>query len=311
MKVPGGEVLGPFWDRSEWLEARKAGIGGSDIGTIMGLSSFTSDLEVYDSKQADAPEREASEQMAIGRAIEGFILGMWTDRYKPAGLIDANDYLIRSTGTPYLLHSPDAMLVDDDGMALAGIEIKNTRSDTNWDPLPPMYMAQVQHGLLCTGLEHWTVVALVAGQRLKVVEVDADKEFQGRILVAAERFWRDHVQKNVPPAPDGSESSSRALQSRWEPSQGESAEVPGLLWDQFKHCSLMFDEWKASREVALQRIQAAMGEAEIAMVDGTQVATWKLQTRKSVDVTRLRQEDPELAKKFEKVSSSRVFRPKT
>lgn len=312
IQVPGGTVLGPF-ERSEWLEERKKGIGGSDIAAILGLSSFTSELEVFYSKLPDAEEREPSDIMEMGRDLESFILQKWFARSEvPVGTRLYDDQiLIQSDEYPWLLHSPDALLVPvGSNDAMAGIEVKNTRSDQHWDPLPEVYMAQVQHGMLCSGWDHWTVVALVAGQRLKVVEVDADREFQGRIAVAAERFWKGHVRLNVPPEPDGSESSSRALQSRWEPSPGEIAAVPGLLWDQFKHNDLMFTEFKAARDKALQAIQAEMGEAEYATVDGEQVATWKRQTRKSVDVTRLRKESPDIAKKFEKVTSSRVFRPK-
>ena len=44
-------------------------------------------------------------------------------------------------------------------------------------------MAQVQHGLLCSGLDRWIVVALVAGQKLITREIEPDKEFQGRIAL--------------------------------------------------------------------------------------------------------------------------------
>lgn len=309
VSVPRGTVLGPF-ERDEWLEERKRGIGGSDIAAILGLSSFTSAYEVYCSKLPDAEERNPSDIMDMGREIEPWILEQWVRRYDPPASIFSDRVLIQSTEFPWLIHSPDALATTIEGDALWGVEIKNTRNDYNWDPLPEVYMAQVQHGMLCSGLDHWTVVALVAGQKLKVVEVDADREFQGRIAVAAERFWLDHVRLNKPPAPDGSESASRALQSRWEPSEGQRVEVSGSLWEQFKHWDEQLKDVKECRETVLQSIQAEMAEAELAMVDGEQVATWKLQTRKSVDVTRLRQEAPEVAKKYEKTSSSRVFRPK-
>ena len=273
------------------------------------LHPSPSAYEVYCSKLPDAEERNPSDIMDMGREIEPWILEQWVRRYDPPASIFSDRVLIQSTEFPWLIHSPDALATTIEGDALWGVEIKNTRNDYNWDPLPEVYAAQVQHGMLCSGLDHWTVVALVAGQKLKVVEVDADREFQGRIAVAAERFWLDHVRLNKPPAPDGSESASRALQSRWEPSGGK-VELPVELWNMYRDAADMAKFYKSRESELAQQIQAEMEDAETATLDGEQVATWKLQTRKSVDVTRLRQEAPEVAKKYEKTSSSRVFRPK-
>ena len=73
MKLPAGTILGPYESREAWLEARRAGLGGSDIGCLLGLSTFTSELEVYYSKTGDY-QPEVSERMEIGRDIETWIL---------------------------------------------------------------------------------------------------------------------------------------------------------------------------------------------------------------------------------------------
>ena len=39
--------------RDEWLRIRKGGIGGSDIGAIMGVNRFSSPLEVFLDKTTD------------------------------------------------------------------------------------------------------------------------------------------------------------------------------------------------------------------------------------------------------------------
>ena len=308
-ELPAGTVLGPYETRDEWLQARRLGLGGSDVGAILGMSTYTSALEVYYSKTGETPERETNEEMEIGRDIESWILNRWMLRELDQGWEVEDDLVIIQSNTfPFLIHSPDAILTSILGPD-AGIEIKNIRSDTHWDPLPEFYYAQVQHGLLCSGLDRWIVVALVAGQKLITREIEPDKEMQGRIALESERFWRDHVVKNVPPAPDGSESASRALQSRWSASQDTSADIPVGDWTRFKEASEMCKVWEKQRDEAAQVIQARMGDAERAEVDGEKVATWKTGTRKALDVKRLRAEQPEIARKYEKTSSTRPFRP--
>lgn len=311
MKLPAGTIIGPYESRTEWLEARRSGLGGSDIGALLGLSTFSSELEVYYSKVGEY-EPEVTEAMEIGRDIESWILDRWFKLYgNPGHMLFDDLVVVQSDDHLSLLHSPDAIILADTipiPTPVIGVEVKNIRSDHNWDPLPEFYMAQVQHGLLCSGLERWIVVALVGGQKLITREIEPDLEMQGRIVEAAERFWTTHVLSKVPPEPDGSESAKSALERRWDVSEG-SYDLEPELWATYKVKKTVLEAAEKDLHKAQQRIQAAMGESEVALVDGRKVATWKVGTRKSVDIKRLRDEEPKLAEKYEKVSSTRIFRP--
>ena len=312
IELPAGTILGPYETRDEWLAARRLGLGGSDVGAVLGMSTYTSALEVYYSKVGESPEQEPTEAMEIGRDIESWILDRWASMSQPiGGWVYPQLIAIQSKTFPFLLHSPDALIVSEDhSEAIAGVEIKNVRSDHGWDPIPEFYYAQVQHGLLCSGLDRWIVVALVAGQKLITREIEPDKEMMGRIALESEKFWVDHVLKQKPPAPDGSESASRALRGRWGASQDTVATVRDGDFARLKECTQMAKMWETERDKAAQIIQAEMGDAERAETgDGEKVATWRTSTRTTIDTKRLRTEAPELAKKYEKVSPTRVFRP--
>lgn len=311
IELPAGTILGPYETREDWLQARRLGLGGSDVGAILGMSTYTSALEVYYSKTGEVPEQEPNEAMMIGRDIESWILNQWMLRELDQGWEVEDDLVIIQSNTfPFLIHSPDALLTSILGPD-AGIEIKNVRSEHGWSDggIPPFYMAQVQHGLLCSGLDRWIVVALVAGQKLITREIEPDKEMMGRIALESEKFWTSHVLPHKPPAPDGSESASRALRARWDTSQDVSAEITEGEWTRLKEASEMVKVWEKQRDEAAQIIQAKMGDAEVAKVDGEKVATWKTSTRTSLDIKRLKTEQPELAKKYSKTSSTRTFRP--
>lgn len=308
LELPGGTILGPYESREDWLEARKLGLGGSDIGAVLGLSSFSSPLEVFYSK-TEGYQREANEAMEIGSAIEPWILDRWFDsEYRRSENVMDDLVIIQSNTFPFLIHSPDGLLHDRDEV-LAGVEIKNIRSDYHWDPLPDFYMAQVQHGLLCSGLDRWIVVALVGGQRMITREIEPDREMMGRIALEAEKFWTAHVLPNVPPEPDGSESASEALNRRWGASQDVSVEIPEADWMNLKHQSDRLKRAEKDYAKAQQVIKSKMGDHERAEVNGEKVATWKVSTRTSVDTKRLREELPDVAKKYEKTSPTRIFRP--
>ena len=51
----------------EWLKARQTGIGGSDVAPILGISKWTTPLDVYNEKVADTPTEKDS-NFKIGRA---------------------------------------------------------------------------------------------------------------------------------------------------------------------------------------------------------------------------------------------------
>ena len=310
IELPGGTILGPYETRDEWLQARRLGIGGSDIGALLGLSQFKSPLQVFYEK-TEGSTQEVNEAMEIGSAIEPWICEQW--RRSLPGIptpVLTDLVMIQSNTFPFLIHSPDAIWLDPDFLPLAGVEIKNIRSDANWDPLPEFYMAQVQHGLLCSGLDRWIVVALVAGQKLITREIEPDKEFQGRIALEAEKFWSDHVLKNVPPEPDGSEMDSNVLNRRWEVSQDEIALVPNYLLSDMRQWTKKLEVAKKGLAKTEQIIKFRMGSKEHAVTEnGERLATWKTGTRTAVDVKRLRELAPEVAKKYEKTTPTRVFRP--
>ena len=310
MHVPSGEIR-TYPDRMTWLEARRTGIGGSDIAAIMGESSFTSPLEVFYAKQGT--EREPTPGMDMGARLEAFILRTWAeDNGLEVGVtIDDSLMTIRSDGYPFLLHSPDALITSAiDGAVIEGVEVKNIRSDRNWDGayrMPVRIYAQVQHGLLCSGLPLWTVVALVGGAKLITREVEPDIEFQNRMLRQADYFWHAHVLPNVPPAPVGTDADARALSAAWDASEG-SVEVPGDLWTAYNDAVARMNTEKVEVDRLKQEIQQSLAEHDTGTVDGTPVVTWKHGTRNTIDSSRLRKELPEIAAKYTKTTDQRTFR---
>jgi putative phage-type endonuclease len=310
LTLPAG-VLIDYPSRSEWLNVRKSGVGGSDMASVMGLQSFSSALEVYYSKVDEVPEREVPEHVTWGSRLEPFILREWAEDVGLSDYVQAYDFaIIRHSALHYMLHSPDALILDVDGNAIEGVEIKNIRSEQHWSGeygMPERVYAQVQHGLFCSGLPLWTVVALVGGNKLITREVAPDQRFIGDMTLAADKFWNDHVLKNVPPEPSGTEADERALRAAWDSSFG-SAAIKEELWHDLLDAKALLDFHTERFDAVKQRVQLAMADAEYATVDGVSVASWKVSTRNTMDTARLRKELPDVAAKYNKVAPSRTFR---
>lgn len=201
-------------DREAWLKARRSGIGGSDAAAIMGLSPYTSALEVYASKVSSEPMPEDdSEYLVWGREFEGPILNQYARRTGRA--VMRGGELLQSKRHPFLLVTLDASQQSDGAEWAAGpgvVEVKTTADASRWkDDVPMEVQVQVQHEMLVTGAVWATAVVLPFPQRkLAWQDVTPHTAFQATLLEACEEFWR-RVERREPPLTDRSDSARRAL----------------------------------------------------------------------------------------------------
>ena len=71
-----------FTNEEDWLELRTKGIGGSDIGAILGLNSHSSPLKVYRQK-VEGYKEDLSDNIFIkkGKELENLILTNYVKPY--------------------------------------------------------------------------------------------------------------------------------------------------------------------------------------------------------------------------------------
>ena len=94
----------PFDDEESWLELRKKGIGGSDIGAIMGLNKYMSALTVYKVK-VEGLQIDLSDNANVrrGKDLEDLILKNYVRPYlEPAGYtVEKPDFMIINNKYPF------------------------------------------------------------------------------------------------------------------------------------------------------------------------------------------------------------------
>mgnify|MGYP000190325382 CR=1 FL=1 len=190
----------------EWHAERSKGIGGSEVGTILGLNPYESAYALWAKKTGKIPS-EIKENWAIrfGKAFEEPILKLWQEEHP--------DFDVYETGTyahPHKKHlhaNPDALAYNRRTEEWIVLEVKTARS--TWDTVPMSYIAQVQHYLGVLGLKRGIIVA-VAGMTWNEYRVEFDQSQFDAQVSAVDHFWYC-MQEDKKPAWDGAESTYQAV----------------------------------------------------------------------------------------------------
>lgn len=225
-----------FEQRDEWLTQRKRGIGGTDISAILNLNPWKNPLDVYLGKVGLTTWQEPNEAMYWGTKLESLI----AERYEmDLGFKPGSGAVVREAAIaplfpgraaawnaqtivehenyPFFLGTPDGIVSAVD----RGLEIKNTSyQGQEWgkpgtDQVPQHYLIQCAWYMSITNLPTWDLAVLFSGSRLGIYTIHRNFELEKLLIEAGRQFWHDHVEQQVPPPIDGSESWSRYLTDRF------------------------------------------------------------------------------------------------
>ncbi len=276
-------------DREEWLERRRHGVGSSDAPAICNLDPWRTPLEVYLTKTAEITDRD-SQAKAWGRRLEDTIAQAYSEEtgrpiYRPAHAIEQHKTL------PWMLCSLDR-LTEVDGRGRI-VECKNVRQDSDqWgspgtDEIPDHYLIQCQHQLCVTGMQTCDLAVLFGGQELRVYEVPANEEVQGKLVRILSDFW-GRVQRREAPEPDWSHPSTPDLIKSM---QRVTPGLAGTLDADWVHAAArhkelrhQITELEKEREMLQAQLIHAMGLCELSVLPSGHQLTRKLRERKGYTV---------------------------
>lgn len=292
--------------RTEWLKARRYGLGGSDALAALGLSPYSSRYSVWADKRGLLAEKDDSEAMKWGRRLEPIVAEAFSEE---TGIGTSVCGLMRHVDRDWQLASVDRLT--DNGAVL---EIKTTSSyrasDWDDDQLADAAEAQLQHYLAVTGLEHGYAAALIGGQKLEIRHVQRDERLISLMIEAEAELWH-LVEAGTAPALDGHQATVDAL-SQLYPWAEEDLEVE--LSDEamdalrrYQQIGRQLHELKGERDQAKNVVCAELGDAILGTHGGLQVVTWKNTGHLNEDL--LRESAPDIVAEFtEKVAVDRLER---
>lgn len=294
-------------DKTEWLRARKMGITGTDAGAIVGMNPYKSSFSVYQEKVTPGVEADVdNERMREGRDLEEYVARRFTEqtglKTKRALAIFQND------AHPLLLADFDRLIIGQ----RAGLECKTVSpyASNQWanGKIPAHYLMQVQHYLAVSGYDCWYIAALIFGQELIIHKVPRDEELIGSLITVEERFWNEHVAKQVPPEPDGSDDYTKMLEKKYRGDREKELELFGMdhMLNRRAELEKLIDKLNKEKTVIDQEIKGKMGEASYANTQQYRIS-WVESTQNRIDTKALKQEAPQTYERYLKQIVSRRF----
>jgi len=297
--------------RDEWLELRRQGLGGSDAAAIVGLDRYRSAFDVYADKLGLRPEIPDNEAMRQGRDLEDYVAERFCEA--TGKKVRRRNAILQHPEYEFMTANIDRWVVGEN----AGMEAKTTsvlnRHKFSQGEFPPNYYVQCMHYMAVTGADRWYLAVLVLNKSFHVFTIERD-EAEIQALIAAEKdFWENHVLKQIPPTPDGSESTSELLKQMF-PEAREREEVALYGHEekiqQYLELDARVKELTQERDAIKQELQLALADAEIGRAQGY-VVEWKNQVRQTLDTQKLKKEQAEIYQKYLKPAQTvRVFKIK-
>ena len=277
-------------DRAAWLAQRRLGLGGSDIGAVLGLSKYRTPVDVWMEKTGRAPGSEETLQMRFGTYAEEFvaseyssITGNAVQRFTPmlhhpsAPILGNVDRLVIPAGQKRAAHQRE--IRTDLGLECKTASAFAAMDDAEWgapgsDMVPPSYLVQCVTYMALTGCGHWDLAVLFGNQEVRVYHLARDRELENEIVARAAEWWQRHVVADVAPAPI-CDDDVRALYPKSRPVTVEAGGPCLQALAALRNLRAEIKALQAQESDAVLTLKAAMGEAEALVWQGQTLATWK------------------------------------
>lgn len=284
-------------------DLRRQGIGGSEIGAIMGLSRFASPLDVWRAKMGLAADIYTP-AMEWGNRLESPILtkyGEETGRrvdFIPTRKIENEPFI----------YSPDGVVLDG-GKISRIVEIKTARTAEGWggdSKVPAPYRAQVNWYMGFTGAAAADIAVLIGGSDFRIFKMEFDEFLFKAQKKTARDFWDNYVLTKTPPPVSTLEDIKNAPRVK-----GVEIEATPEIMKKIKNIMELREEIKTLEDEEQKlRVQvvAAMGDASILKAGGKKLASFVFTSRESIDTKKLIQEMPEIYERFLRKTEYKTFR---
>lgn len=311
-------------------------LGGSDFAAVIGVSPFHTPVELWKLKTGRTDPKPVSAARARmfkrGKKLEPYVLDMLLDKLREQGLtvqlvarnqryVDPEhpflsveiDFELRITGTVSIngqeLHLQD-VLVNGDAKTVHGFA-RRKWGDEETEDIPTEYAAQFMGGLMVTPGERplCIVAALIGLDDVGIYWLKRDEEVIAAMRPKLVDFWVNHVIEDQ--APDPLRYSD--IKELYPLDNGGTVEATETVAEKIEQLRRLRIEVRM-REAEAEALALDIGEyaqnCSQVTRGGRLVATFKRETKTSLDTDALRRQHPTLVPLFERTSETRVLRLK-
>lgn len=302
----------------QWHFRRSLGIGGSEAGTILGLNKYQTAWDLWAIKTGRMPAPDLSDNMAVkmGHKLEQTVAELYAE--VTGKQVRRSNIHHQHKEKPWLVGNLDRVVVGEK----RGLECKtassfaakgkfgkgNQYSPTGelvilCDEVPDTYLIQVQHYMAVTGLTVFDLAVLIDGRDFRIFTIHRNDDLIAEIESQLTAFWFDNVISDI--APDGAPiAESEVIKG----ATIEATQDITSLIDAHKELAEAINELKAEQDKVDEAIKSFIGDSEILVADGHQLASYKTVNSNRFDTAAFKKSEPALYQQYVKQSSSRSLR---
>ena len=299
----------PVENREEWLGLRRNHIGGSDAGAIVGLNEWNSPFSVWAEKTGNVPEFSGNISTRVGTYLEDLVAKLFME--ETGKKVQRLKYTIVNPLYPWACANIDREVIGEDAV----LEIKTTGSigaiqKFRNGEFPDQWYAQVTHYMAVTGAKKAYLAALESNRELHIFELERDEDEINALMDAEQYFWETYVKTMTPPPADGHRATTDAIKNIYPEDDGDAVDLSDIEAEFAlrKRLKTTLKDVENEIDEIENRIKLKIGEASKGTA-GLYTATWKTQTRNTLDAEALKADYPDIDfSKYTKSTQSRVFR---
>ncbi len=279
-------------------DERRNFIGSSDAPAVVGLSKWTSPVQLWLEKVGLMPPREDNIAMELGRFLEPFVLQKF-EEYMDEKVVARQATLV-DRDRPWRVAHIDGLfdghqIVEAKTAGMVFLSSNHGWGEPGTDEVPDPYIVQAQHILSLDPEAEIVWMPVLLRGVFAVYRIPRNEEIIEGLIEAEDEFW-GMVQSGIRPEARTVEDLKALFPKSKEGSVIATPEVIADL-SSLKDVKSGIKKLEKLEEEIQFRILSTMGENDTLLLgpDGKTLATWKTQHRKVYTV---------------KESQFRVFRPK-
>lgn len=292
----------------DWLKQRRAGIGGSDVGTILGLNKYKSPYQLWLDKtgQIEIEDSLTSDAAHFGNVLEEVVAKEFSERTGKK-VRRANRMFIHADHS-FLMANIDRDIVGENAILECKTASMYLADRWEGEDIPEQYICQVQHYMNVLDREYAYIAVLIGGQKFVWKKIERDQELIDIIQKKLVEFWELNVMQMIPPAIDGSDSTEEYIKERYAKSEtGKEITLKKDIDDLLDQREEL-QETKKVVETSIKEIdnliKVELGEKEAEIgIAPRHIVTWKPIESTRIDSKRIKQESPELFEKYSKTTT--------
>lgn len=300
---------------------RRFYIGGSDAAAIIGVSPWSTPVELWLQKtgrEQPRPVDPVREKIfKRGKMLEPVILEMVIDKLKERGhdveLLETNEryydpehkFMSCEIDFELLL---DGEHINGDCKSVVGFA-RRKWGDEDTEDVPIEYAAQFMHGLMITGRRRCLVAALIGLDDVAIYWVTRDDETIAAMRAKEIAFWNDHVLGDTPPDTFTYDDVKLLFPSDNGLTIAATDEVFEAV-EELKRVKHQISSAQAREAMLQHKIADFINPFAILQFHGKDIATWKGQNDTRMEMDKFKEEQSALFNQYARTRTVRVLRLK-